>query len=77
MSSMEEMQAQIAQLTKQLEEKTKNEKKLSLKVSEKKCVQINGLRRFPFTFYKSEILKILNSKDDILEFIEQHDTELK
>lgn len=77
MSTMEEMQTQIEELKKQLEEKSKNEKKLNLKVSEKKCVQINGLRRFPFTFYKTEIIKILESSEEIYEFIKKHDSELK
>lgn len=77
MSTMEEMQNEIEQLKKQLEDKKSKEKTISMKVSDKKCVQINGLRRFPFTFYKSEILKILDSKEEIIAFIEKHESELK
>lgn len=46
-----------------------NAKKLSLKVSAKGGVQLNGLRRFPVTFYAGEWEVILGMADDIRKFI--------
>ena len=72
-----QMMARIVELEKQLEEKTKPKpRQVELKVSYKKCVQINGLRRFPITLYKRELLKILEIAETIKEFIAEHDSEL-
>lgn len=57
-------------------EKSKNEKQIEIKVSPKGCVQVNGIRRFPITFYKDEWDKIFSLKERIEDFIEKHSSEL-
>ena len=47
------------------QETAKNEKQLVVKVSPKGCVQVNGIRRFPVTFYKDEWMQIFGLKDRI------------
>jgi len=65
--SLEDANAKIAKLEKELEKaKTKT---IELKVSQKGCVQINGIRKFPFTFYQDEINIILDMEDEIRNFI--------
>ena len=48
-------------------------KNVVVKVSQKGCVQINGIRRFPITFYKNEWEQIFSMKDEIVQFIEDND----
>ena len=57
-------------------EKTKNKKELVVKVSTKGAVQINGIRRFPITFYKDEWDTIFSLKERIVAFISEHENEL-
>ena len=57
-------------------EKAKSEKQLVIKVSPKGCVQVNGIRRFPFTFYKDEWATIFGLKDRIETFIEENNSQL-
>lgn len=63
-----------------LAEKEKNKqeakKKVVIKVSQKGCVQINGIRRFPVTFYKNEWETILGMADEIRSFIEDNKEQL-
>lgn len=54
-------------------EKTKG---LSLKVSKKGAVQLDGLRRFPVTFYKEEWKTIFAQEALVMAFISSHDSEL-
>ena len=53
-----------------------NKKKTVIKVSQKGCVQINGIRRFPITFYKNEWEQIFAMADDIKQFIVDNDDAL-
>jgi ribosome-interacting GTPase 1 len=76
MESLSEANARIAELEKELQ-KAKNKKEMSFSVSEKGCVQINGVRRFPISLYKSEIKRILDASSEIQEFISQNDEKLK
>lgn len=39
-------------------------------------LSVYGLGRFPTTLYKEQWIRLLACKDDILEFIEAHDSEL-
>lgn len=64
---IKELEAQLAQ------EKAKNKREMTLKVSEKGAVQINGIRRFPITLYKSEMNKILDNTGMIMEFMREND----
>lgn len=69
----------IAQLEAELaKEKAKNTKTKTptIVISQKGCVQINNIRRFPFTFYKSELEIILNMKDELEEFVRVHNSSL-
>ena len=50
-----------------------SKKRIVVKVSPKGCVQINGIRRFPITFYKNEWEQIFAMKDEILQFIGEND----
>ena len=58
------------------QETAKNEKQLVVKVSPKGCVQVNGIRRFPVTFYKDEWAQIFGLKDRIESFIQENDAAL-
>ena len=58
------------------QETAKNEKQLVVKVSPKGCVQVNGIRRFPVTFYKDEWMQICGLKDRIESFIQENDAAL-
>ena len=57
-------------------EQAKAEKNIVVKVSPKGCVQVNGIRRFPITFYKDEWATIFGLQSRIESFIEAHDSEL-
>jgi hypothetical protein len=49
---------------------------LLFKVSEKKAVSIYGLNRFPVTLYKDQMIRLLDSSDEIRHFINEHNNEL-
>ena len=51
-------------------------KNVVIKVSQKGCVQINGIRRFPITFYKNEWEQIYAMKNEIEQFIVDNDAQL-
>lgn len=68
---IKELEAQLKK------EKEKNKRIVSLKVSEKGAVQINGIRRFPITLYRQEMEQILEMKDDIESFIRINEKNLK
>ena len=72
--NMEDAQARIAELEAEL--KQSKTKQIQLKVSEKGCVQINGIRKFPFTFYQDEIKIILNMSEEIENFINMNQDKL-
>jgi len=48
-----------------------------LKVSEKGGLSVYGLGRFPVTLYKEQWQKLLGMADEIREFLQEHDAELK
>jgi hypothetical protein len=57
-------------------EKAKSEKQIVVKVSPKGCVQVNGIRRFPITFYKDEWATIFGLKSRIEAFIDENGSQL-
>lgn len=80
MPSNEELEAQLAEAKLQIAQleinsKIKNQKKVEIKVSEKGCVQINGIRKFPITFYRNELETIFNMKQELETFmnVKKHD----
>ena len=70
------MEQRVAELEAQLAAMKAKKRPIELKVSQKGCVQINGIRRFPFTFYKEEIRQILSMAERIEEFINENENEL-
>lgn len=50
---------------------------LSLKVSAKGAVSIYGLGRFPVTLYKEQWRRVADKMNDILDFIETNNEQLK
>jgi len=71
MNLQEMSREQLEALVQQQAQESK--KRIVVKVSPKGCVQINGIRRFPITFYKNEWEQIFAMKDQIVEFIEEND----
>jgi hypothetical protein len=51
-------------------------KNLSVKISEKGCVSVYGLRRFPISLYASEWEAILAKAPQIAAFCKAHASEL-
>lgn len=67
--TQEELAARVAQL--QAENDALKDRSISLSVSEKGCVMVKGLRRFPVALYAEEWETILEMKDKILQFINE------
>lgn len=57
-------------------EKRKNTKTISFECSQKGCVSIKGIRRFPISLYPKEIETILENSDNLQAFIEQNKSRL-
>ena len=55
-------------------EKEKSQKQIVVKVSPKGCVQVNGIRKFPITFYKDEWSTLFSLQERIETFIAENDT---
>jgi hypothetical protein len=79
MASPEELQAEIERLRAENEnlKKPVQRGQISMKVSEKGALSIYGLGRFPVTLYREQWDKLLGVSDQIREFIQTHDSELK
>src|ERR1041384_88 len=69
-SELERLRAENAAL------KKASAKGLSLKVSEKGALSVYGLGRFPVTLYKEQWAKLLDSMEDIREFLRANDSAL-
>ena len=78
MPTEEELRTELERLRRENEQlKQKHERGLSLKVSQKGAVSLYGLGRFPITLYKEQWERVLAMADEILEFLAEHDSELK
>jgi hypothetical protein len=78
MSSEDQLKAEIEKLKAENEKLKKPSRgTISMKVSEKGGLSVYGLGRFPVTLYKEQWSKLLAVSNDILEFIEQHQDQLK
>ena len=78
--SDEDLQKEIERLkaeNEKLKEDKKKPKSITFKVSQKGAVSAYGLGRFPVTLYKEQWHKLLDKKDELLEFIFEHESELK
>jgi len=79
MPSEEEMQAEIAKLRAENEALKKPAARghMFLKVSEKGALSVYGLGRFPVTLYREQWEKLLGMADQIRQFIQDNDRQLK
>jgi hypothetical protein len=57
--------------------KSRGQRGVSFKVSEKGGVSVYGLGRFPVTLYKEQWARLLDLADDIRAFIRENDSRLK
>jgi hypothetical protein len=74
----EDMKTEVERLRAENERlKSQRGRSVSLKVSEKGGVSVYGLGRFPVTLYKEQWTKLLAMSAEILEFIKEHDAQLK
>jgi hypothetical protein len=71
MQELERLRAENAAL------KSRSQKGLSMKVSEKGAVSVYGLGRFPVTLYKEQWTKLLDLAEDIRSFIKENEAQLK
>ena len=79
MASPEELQAEIDRLRAENEnlKKPVARGQMSLKVSEKGALSVYGLGRFPVTLYREQWEKLLGMGDQIRQFIQENDAQLK
>ena len=71
------MQLELEQLRRENEMlKTKTTTVLGMKISEKGCVSVYGLGRFPVTLYSTQWESLLNRSQDIRKFIADNKTTL-
>ena len=78
MENEEQLKAEIEKLKAENEKLKKPSRgTISMKVSEKGGLSVYGLGRFPVTLYKEQWSKLLAVSNDILEFIELHQDQLK
>jgi hypothetical protein len=57
--------------------KNRNQRGVSMKVSEKGGLSVYGLGRFPVTLYKEQWSRLLDMADDIRNFLRENDAKLK
>jgi hypothetical protein len=57
--------------------KSRSQRGVTLKVSEKGGVSVYGLGRFPVTLYKEQWTRLLDMADDIRSFIRENEAKLK
>jgi len=78
MASEEQLQAEIDRLKAENERLKKPARgQLSLRVSEKGALSVYGLGRFPVTLYREQWDKLLGLSDQIRQFIQENDHQLK
>lgn len=78
MQNEDQLKAEIEKLKAENEKLKKPSRgTISMKVSEKGGLSVYGLGRFPVTLYKEQWSKLLAVSDSILEFIEEHQDQLK
>ena len=78
MASEEELRAELDRLrAENAALKKPSAGRVYLKVSEKGGLSVYGLGRFPVTLYREQWEKLLGMADDIRQFIQDNDAELK
>jgi hypothetical protein len=53
------------------------ENELEFKIGQKGGCSVYGLQRFPVTLYREQWERLLAAKDRLLQFLEEHESELK
>ena len=56
--------------------RVKKPRELFFKVSNRKAVSVYGLNRYPVTLYKNQWERLLDKKDELLDFIEENESSL-
>ena len=78
MPSEEELKSEIERLRAENENLKKPARgQTSLKVSEKGALSVYGMGRFPVTLYREQWEKLLGMGDQIRQFIQENDQQLK
>ncbi len=80
MKSQDELMKELEQLkaeNEQLKTKKGGSGQITFKVSEKGAVSVYGMGRFPVTLYKEQWEKLLAKSVELLEFIKDHESQLK
>ena len=75
---MESMKAELERLKAEnnaLKSSSPKPKEISMKVSPKGGLSVYGMGRFPVTLYKEQWVRLLEKKEEILLFIDEHDSE--
>ncbi len=77
--TLEQKLARLEAENQALREQTERKKdsQLRLKVSEKGCLSVYGLGRFPVTLYKEQWARLLDYTDEIRSFLKENDALLK
>lgn len=74
----EELRQELERIKKENEQlKQKTNRGMSMKVSQKGALSVYGLGRFPVTLYKEQWLRLLDETENIRQFIQENDSELK
>lgn len=74
----QEMQKELERLRAENQAlKQPGSKELSFRVSPKGGVSVYGLGRFPVTLYQEQWKRLLEKKEELLQFLEAHQSELK
>jgi len=74
--SYEELKARLAELEKQTDAR-KRSGSLEFRVSEKGGVSVYGLGRFPVTLYYEQWVRLLDTAENLRQFLEENKSKLK
>jgi hypothetical protein len=77
--SDQDLKAELERLKKENEMLKQKPKRgtLNLKVSQKGAVSLYGMGRFPVTLYKEQWLRLLDFSEEIRQFIQENESQLK
>jgi len=76
MDDLKMMMEEIKRLRLENEEFKKRQRPVSFAVNDKGAISVSGIGKFPFTLFKNQWERVLEKKDELLEFIEEHKSEL-
>ena len=76
MDDLKFMMEEIKRLRLENEEFKKRQRPVSFAVNDKGAISVSGIGKFPFTLFKNQWERVLEKKEELLEFIEEHKSEL-